>query len=100
MRSPLLFLLVSIPLAAQTERFSFGVTGGVPFGRMTSRVPFGPDESRRYTAGLNAEAYLNDHVSLNFNPLYKRTGARFGLVPGSRLIIDPAAPLLENTGRV
>src|SRR5437764_4662711 len=81
MRS-LLFLLVCLPLAAQTRSFFSGLTGGIPFGRITSSVPFGPDEPRRYTFGVTLGAALNEHISVEFNPLYRRTGARFGRVPG------------------
>ena len=65
MRS-LLFLLVCLPLAVQTRPFFVGLTGGIPFGRITSSVPFGPDESRRYTFGVTLGAALNEHISVEF----------------------------------
>src|SRR5438045_4070089 len=101
MRS-LLCLFVCLPLAAQTRPFFFGLTGGIPFGRITSSVPFGPDESRRYTFGITLGAALNEHISVEFNPLYRRTGERFGLVPGFfPFIFDGATQqVLANTGHV
>ena len=86
---------------AQTERFTFGVTGGVPFGRVTSSNPYGPDESKRYTVGLSFDAWLNEHVSLNFTPLYKRTGARYGIVPNTYINIGADTQrIYENYGQV
>ena len=95
------FLMVCFPLAAQMEHFSFGLTGGVPLNRSTATIPFGPDESRPYTFGVALEASLDDRISVLFNPLYRRTGARYGYVPNSLAILsDPTVTWLENTGQI
>ena len=94
------FLLLSIPALAQWKHLSLGVTGGVPFNRMTSSVPFGPDESKRYTVGITIEAKLNEHVSVNFNPLYKRTGVRFGLLPNTNLVLLEGDQLVASSSQV
>ena len=77
--------LICIPLLVQPStgrRFRFGVTGGIPL--MSSNVSTASNPSSysrtgvgwdRYAAGISFEAYLNDHISLEFNPLYHRTGA-------------------------
>jgi hypothetical protein len=70
------------------SRFSFGVTGGVQLtepsaeagtstnaingSRLTSATNF---ESRRYTVGPALEFAISHHVSIEFNPLYKRLGS-------------------------
>lgn len=90
----LLSLFLALPLSAQFQRFTFGVTGGVPLGRLTQ---YSSDESKRYTFGLSVEAALNENVSLLFNPLYKRTGVsyQFGPVP---TLFPPQ--ILENVTRI
>jgi hypothetical protein len=73
----LLLSLLALPLAAQ-QRFSFGVTGGVYLGRDRSYVSAPPGvfsqvDPGRFTGGLSIEAYLNEHISLDFNPLFQRS---------------------------
>ncbi len=77
-----------------------GVTGGVPLNRMTTSIPFGPDESKRYTFGFTVETSLNEHVSVNFNPLYKRTGVRFGPLPDANFSLPPGQQLLQSSAQV
>lgn len=54
-----------------------GVTGGVYLGR--ERVYPAPSsvftqvDPGRFTGGLSFEAYLNEHVSLDFNPMFQRS---------------------------
>jgi hypothetical protein len=61
-----------------------------------------PDQSPPYTFGVAVEPTLNEHISVLFNPLYRRTGVRFGLVPNSLPILtDPdSQQILENSGQV
>ncbi len=73
-----LISLFALPLAAQQQRFSIGVTGGVYLGHDRSFVSAPPGtystvDPGRFTGGLSFEAYLNDHVSLDFNPLFQRS---------------------------
>jgi Outer membrane protein beta-barrel domain len=76
--SPIL-LLIAAPLAGQVSgsRFSFGVTGGVPLGRMTPKYAF-HDESRRYTVGPTVDVSLSANFSVSAGLLYKRRGLSFG----------------------
>jgi hypothetical protein len=67
---------------------------------MTSSIPFGPDESKRYTFGLTVEASLNEHVSVNFNPLYKRTGVSMGLLPYTVVPFGQDDQLLQSSASV
>ncbi len=92
--------LLSLPLLAQWNHVSLGVTGGVPLNRMTTSVPFGPDESKRYTFGITVETSLNEHVSVNFNPLYKRTGIRYGLLPGISYPFSTEEQLVQSSASV
>jgi hypothetical protein len=80
--SRVLFLisLFAFPLAAQWQRFSIGVTGGVYLGRDRTYVSAPPGvystvDPQRFTGGLSFEAYLNDHVSLDFNPLFQKSNS-------------------------
>lgn len=75
MRFLTLFLAAALNLAAQSQRFSFGFTGGVPLTTPGPSDSFFHNESRRYTLGVTFELFLNDQISLNLNPLYKRTGS-------------------------
>ena len=96
-------ILFCIPLGAQSQYFSFGLTGGGAFGRGTGSIPFGPDESKRYTFGLSFETYFTDHISVEANALYRRTGARYGIVPGSNVTILSGNDLQfisESSGQV
>jgi hypothetical protein len=73
-----LICLLALPLAAQQQLFSIGVTGGVYLGpdqTFVSPLPgaFSTVNPQRFTGGLSFEAYLNDHVSLDFNPLFQRS---------------------------
>jgi hypothetical protein len=70
-----------------TPRFSFGVTGGVPLGRMTAwNSALSHDESRRYTFGPSVDLSLTDKLSITVNPLYKRLGNTWS---GGISLIDP-----------
>ncbi len=60
-----------LPLAAQAQsplfdRLSFGVTGGVPLQRGANT------KSDWYTLGPSVEFAVTRHISLQFNPLYRR----------------------------
>ena len=81
MRLCYLLLTVACWLAAQglTPRFSFGVTGGVPLGRISSDSnSFSSEESRRYTIGPAVDLSLTSKLSVSANLLYKRTGSSTG----------------------
>lgn len=79
----LFLFLLAAPLAfAQSERISFGLTGGGALTRPTSKNPFVPDESRRYILGPDVRFALTENVSLRFNPLYRRLGQTLGGVLG------------------
>jgi hypothetical protein len=64
-------LLISFTCLAQDRPFTFGFTAGAP---LTKGVNFGNDESRRYTLGILGEYRFTDHISVQVNPLYRRTG--------------------------
>jgi hypothetical protein len=105
MRLTCILLLAFARLSAQAPYFSFGLSGGVPLSRGTGSIPYGPDQSPRYTLGLNLEASFTDHISVVFNPNYRRTGVDYGIVPGSVLsagsvIVILAQPLVANSGTV
>ena len=69
------FFMLTLPLAAQTSRFTLGITGGVPLGSITSSA--GREESKRYTFGPLLEISFTEHITVAVNPLYKRTGWSF-----------------------
>jgi len=73
MRTSGILFLISLPLALQAQTISVGVTGGLPLDKTTSTVGIGTVDNKRYTVGVSIEGYLNEHVSLDFNPLFKRT---------------------------
>lgn len=78
MRLCYLFLAVACWLGAHgfTPRVSFGVTGGVPLGRISpDSYRYFPDESRRYTVGPAVDLSLTSKLSVSANLLYKRTGS-------------------------
>jgi hypothetical protein len=93
-------LLLSLPLVAQERRFTFGITGGVPLGSLRAQG-YGPTGNgdaapvsigqERYTAGLSFEAYFNDHLSVDFNPLYRRSTAQAFSSHQAGVIINPGA---------
>jgi hypothetical protein len=97
MRFLLIFSIFCLDLAAQTERFSFGVTGGVPIGPMTSKSGYeNRNESKRYTVGFSLEVFLNEHISIVTNPLYKHTGYSFDI---SRTYLDPSGTTAQQNVR-
>jgi hypothetical protein len=66
-----------MPVVAQDQRFSFGVTAGLPLDKTTSNMGSSRVDNNRFTFGVSIEGYLNEHLSVDFNPLYKRTTSYF-----------------------
>jgi Outer membrane protein beta-barrel domain len=103
----ILLLLGVLPLCAQSGgsfwgRFSLGVTGGLPLNTSSSEFiaaryhlpglyAYTPtaDTTRRFTVGPNLEFALTDHVSLQFNPLYRRYRSDQPFVISPLLTGDP-----------
>lgn len=81
---PFLFLSLALPALAQPSTgrwFRIGFTGGVPLtsANESTKTAQGAGSTTvhwdRYVVGVSFEAYLNDHISVEFNPLHRRTTA-------------------------
>ena len=86
MRILRLVSLICLPLSlfaqpSQGRWFRVGFTGGVPLmnanANKTTAQGVGTAGIHwdRYAVGVSFEAYLNDHISVEFNPLHRRTTA-------------------------
>ena len=79
------------------SRFSFGATGGVQLTQLDSDS-ITHYESPRYTLGPAVEFAINDHIAVEFNPLYKRFG--YSLYEALSVpIVGPLVTVVSTTSR-
>ena len=111
--------ILTLPLAAQVNsplqgRLSFGVTGGAPLNDgsppassgvvfvAAALLPVSPlvtssTGQQRYTVGPNVEFAFTNHISVQFNPLYKLFSSSYSY--SSALATIPSTPFISYSAR-